>query len=122
LQKFQDYDHVKLNSDIRWEFVLDFDSRPQGMLESLKESTKKSGEFWDPKVLNTSELKDLMMDDNGTKFRENIEFGIRTTWIKANLEDPTYPTWLKTNRSQINNFLLQVTSIKAVGNSRYFLR
>jgi hypothetical protein len=107
------------HSLIRWEFVLDFDSRSDGMLSSLVQAVKSEGGFWDPKVLNTKELKELMSDGDGLKFRENIDFGKRTTWVKANVKDPPISTWINSCRGPLSNLLLQVTSSRAVGDSRY---
>ena len=105
----------------RWQFVLDFDSRPDGMLSSLKETVKREKGFWEPKVLDTEELRGLMSDGDGTKFRKNIDFGKRTLWVKANLEDHPLSTWISTCRGPLSNLLNQVTSSTAVGDGRYSL-
>ena len=91
------------------------------MLSSLEKAVKKENGFWDPKVLDTKQLKDLMSDGDGFKFRENIDFGKRTLWIKANVGDPPLCTWINSFRGPLNNLLLQVTSNNAVGDSRLFL-
>ena len=91
------------------------------MLSSLQQAVKSEDGFWDPKVLDTNELRVLMSDGDGFKFRENIDFGKRTVWVKANVGDPPLSAWITSCRGPLNNLLLQVTSNNAVGDSRLFL-